>query len=184
MLADDFIMLPIIAWKMARPDDVPHWGKAAKDFMRDGYRRLMKITGPVHEIPTEDCRVGLDTHVKDAFGLPVARLSGVAHEETVRTAKFMFQQAGRWLDAFPGRCGANGAASRSPISPAASTKSGTCRMGEDPERSVTDVNGRVWGHDNLFVSDASLHPTNGGFNPVLTVMALAFRNGEHVAGQV
>ncbi len=182
MLADDFVMLPIIAWKMARPDDVPHWGKAAKDFMRDGYRRLMKITGPVHEIPTEDCRVALDTHVKDAFGLPVARLSGVAHEETVRTAKFMFEQAGRWLDA----SGASRKWGREPFAylSGGQHQAGTCRMGEDPERSVTDVNGRVWGHDNLFVSDASLHPTNGGFNPVLTVMALAFRNGEHVAGLV
>jgi choline dehydrogenase-like flavoprotein len=33
----------------------------------------------------------------------------------------------------------------------------------------------------LFVADASLHPTNGGFNPVLTIMALAFRNGTHIA---
>jgi choline dehydrogenase-like flavoprotein len=182
MLADDFIMLPIIAWKMARPDNVPHWGKAAKDFMRDGYRRLMKITGPVHEIPTEDCRVGLDAEVKDEFGLPVARLSGVAHAETVRTAKFMFKQAERWLDA----SGAVKKWGREPFAylSGGQHQSGTCRMGEDPERSVTDSHGRVWGHDNLFVSDASLHPTNGGFNPVLTVMALAFRNGEHVAAQL
>jgi choline dehydrogenase-like flavoprotein len=54
-------------------------------------------------------------------------------------------------------------------------------MGTDPSTSVTDPYGRVWGHDNLFVADASLHPTNGGFNPVLTILALAFRNGEHIA---
>ncbi len=28
--------------------------------------------------------------------------------------------------------------------------------------------------------DASLHVTNGGFNPVLTVMALAFRVADHL----
>ena len=53
-------------------------------------------------------------------------------------------------------------------------------MGTDPSRSVTDPSGRVWGHDNLFVCDASLHPTNGGFNPVLTIMALAFRTASAI----
>ena len=55
-------------------------------------------------------------------------------------------------------------------------------MGTDPRHSVTDPFGKVWGHDNLFVSDASLNPTNGGFNPVLTIMALAFRNSEQMLG--
>ena len=45
---------------------------------------------------------------------------------------------------------------------------------------MTDSFGKVWGHDNLYVCDASLHPTNGGYNPVLTVMALAFRNAERI----
>jgi choline dehydrogenase-like flavoprotein len=60
-------------------------------------------------------------------------------------------------------------------------QAGTCRMGTDPEKSVTDSFGRVHGHENLFVCDGSLHPTNGGFNPVLTIMALAFRNAPKIA---
>ena len=40
---------------------------------------------------------------------------------------------------------------------------------------------RVHDMDNVFVVDASVHVTNGGFNPVLTIMALAFRAGEHIA---
>ncbi|MGC4077579.1 MAG: GMC family oxidoreductase [Rubrivivax sp.] len=60
-------------------------------------------------------------------------------------------------------------------------QAGTCRMGTDPANSVTDAWGNVWGHDNLFVCDGRLHPTNGGFNPVLTIMALAFRSADHVA---
>ena len=60
-------------------------------------------------------------------------------------------------------------------------QAGTCRMGDDPRISVVDRWGRVHGHDNLFVADASVHVTNGGFNPVLTIMALAFRTAEHIA---
>ncbi len=35
--------------------------------------------------------------------------------------------------------------------------------------------GRVHGTENVYVADASLHPTNGSVNPGLTVMANAFR---------
>ena len=60
-------------------------------------------------------------------------------------------------------------------------QAGTCRMGNDPQVSVTDRWGRVHNHDNLFVVDGSLHVTNGGFNPVLTIMALAFRSADYIA---
>jgi choline dehydrogenase-like flavoprotein len=35
--------------------------------------------------------------------------------------------------------------------------------------------GRLHGTTNVYVADASLHPTNGGMNPELTVMANAMR---------
>jgi choline dehydrogenase-like flavoprotein len=54
-------------------------------------------------------------------------------------------------------------------------------MGADPKTSVVDSYGRVHDMDNVFVVDASVHVTNGGFNPVLTILALAFRAGEHIA---
>lgn len=57
-------------------------------------------------------------------------------------------------------------------------------MGTTPENSVTDAHGRVWGHDNLFIADGSLHPTNGAFNPVLTIMALAFRCADHLLNRL
>ena len=109
----------------------------------------------------------------------MARLSGVAHPETVRTANFMLERAKAWLEASgAGRVWGD---KQVPRLSGGQHQAGTCRMGTDERHSVTDPHGRVWGHDNLFVSDASLHPTNGGFNPVLTIMALAFRNAEHIA---
>lgn len=182
MLADDFVMLPVIFWKQALPPDLPRWGQAAKDFMRDNYRRVLQVKGPVQEIPTEDCRVALDPNVRDHLGLPVVRLSGVAHPETVRTAKHMLGKAREWIAA----AGAVKEWSWEPVArlSGGQHQAGTCRMGDDPDRSVTDRWGRVWGHDNLYVSDGSLHPTNGGFNPVLTIMAMAFRNGAHIAAQL
>jgi choline dehydrogenase-like flavoprotein len=179
MIADDFIMLPVIFWKRALPPGVPRWGAEGKEFMRRNYRRVMRVFAPVQEIPSPDARVTLDPRVRDRFGLPVARLSGVVHPETLRTANFMQDRATEWLRA-------SGAVRTwsDPLVPRLSAgqhQAGTCRMGSNKETSVTDSHGRVWDHENLFVSDASLHVTNGGFNPVLTIMALAFRNSEHIA---
>jgi choline dehydrogenase-like flavoprotein len=180
MLADDFIMLPVIFWQSALPPRLRRWGREAKDFMRDNYRRVIQVKGPVHEIPTPVSRVTLDPEVTDRFGLPVARMSGVAHPETMRSARFMLDRAADWLAAAEAR--RVWTTPQQPRLSAGQHQAGTCRMGSDPAASVTDQHGRVWGHDNLFVNDAALHPTNGGFNPVLTVMALAFRNGEHMVG--
>ena len=69
MLADDFIVLPIISWKMYVPRDMPRWGLTAKHFMREKYRCLGDIKGPVHEIPSPDGRVTLDTKVRDTQGI-------------------------------------------------------------------------------------------------------------------
>jgi choline dehydrogenase-like flavoprotein len=59
-------------------------------------------------------------------------------------------------------------------------QAGTCRMGDDAARSVTDPYGKVWGHDNVWIADASVHVTNGGVNPVLTVLANALRIADHL----
>jgi choline dehydrogenase-like flavoprotein len=39
---------------------------------------------------------------------------------------------------------------------------------------------RVHDLENLYVIDGSVHVTNGGFNPVLTIMANAYRASEHL----
>jgi choline dehydrogenase-like flavoprotein len=55
-------------------------------------------------------------------------------------------------------------------------------MGDDPARSVTDPYGRVWGHENVRIADGSVHVTNGGVNPVLTILAGSLRIASHLAG--
>jgi choline dehydrogenase-like flavoprotein len=182
MLADDFIMPPTIFYGTALPPWQGRWGQEAKNFMREAYRRVLQVKGPVHEIPDPSCRVELDPDVRDEAGLPVARLSGLVHTETMRTAAFIKERAEDWIKA----SGARRVWSATPPRrlSAYQHQAGTCRMGTNPSHSVTDRFGRVWGHDNLFVCDASLHPTNGAYNPVLTIMALAFRNASHIAQSI
>jgi choline dehydrogenase-like flavoprotein len=57
---------------------------------------------------------------------------------------------------------------------------GSCRMGDDPARSVVDRNGESHAVRRLFVGDGSLVPRTLSVNPSLTVMALATRLADHL----
>lgn len=180
MLADDFIILPAIFWKREMPPDVPRWGQAAKHWMRDNYRRTAHVKGPIQDIPSPNARVTLDPQVKDRWGIPVARLSGATHPESIRTAQFLHSKAVAWLEA----CGAKkiwGGPPQQPFLSGGQHQAGTCRMGNDPATSVVDAHCRVHGFDNLYIADGSVHVTNGGFNPFLTIMATAYRTAEGIA---
>ena len=60
---------------------------------------------------------------------------------------------------------------------------GTCRMGDDPTRSVVDRWGRAHDVPNLFVVDGSVFVTSAAVNPTTTIQAIALRTadwlGEH-----
>jgi choline dehydrogenase-like flavoprotein len=57
---------------------------------------------------------------------------------------------------------------------------GSCRMGDDPAKSVVDRNGESHDVKRLFVGDASLVPRTLSVNPSLTIMALATMVAERI----
>src|SRR5260370_12545850 len=61
---------------------------------------------------------------------------------------------------------------------------GTCRMGADPKRSA--LNGFFQSHDvpNLFVVDGAAFTTASEKNPTLTILALAWRATDYLAGEM
>ncbi|HMK38707.1 MAG TPA: GMC family oxidoreductase [Bacteroidota bacterium] len=180
ILANEFTRLPYL-FSNVRPPGSPMWGKEHKDFQRKYFRRNVQVFGPIQEIPSFDSRVQVDPLVRDSWGIPVVRLSGHRHPRDVEGCEFLsgkaemiLKEAGAfqtWRNV--GGTGLSGG----------QHQAGTCRMGDDPQTSVTDRFGRVHDTPNVFVSDASLHVTNGGFNPALTIMALGYWVGEHIAGE-
>ena len=142
--------------------------------MRHWLRRILRVVGPYQEITTADSRIRLDPTVTDRYGRPVARLSGTLHPEDVRGRDFLTERAAEWLTA-SGATRVIAPRGGKPSGPSGGQhQAGSCRMGSDPERSVTDPVGRVWGHDSPPV-DGSTHVTNGGVNPVLTILANSLR---------
>jgi choline dehydrogenase-like flavoprotein len=67
-----------------------------------------------------------------------------------------------------------------PIDPNAHHHAGTTRMHGDPRHGVVDADCRVHGTENLHVAGASVFPTAGYANPVLTIVALSLRLAEHL----
>jgi choline dehydrogenase-like flavoprotein len=57
---------------------------------------------------------------------------------------------------------------------------GTTRMHQDPKQGVVDDTCRVHGLSNLYVAGASVFPTGGVANPVLTTIAVVLRLADHV----
>lgn len=57
---------------------------------------------------------------------------------------------------------------------------GTTRMGESSDDGVVDPHGQVFGLDNLFMAGASVFPTAGFANPMLTIVAMGVRLGRHL----
>jgi choline dehydrogenase-like flavoprotein len=47
----------------------------------------------------------------------------------------------------------------------------SCPMGPDPKTSVVDPDGKLWGMDNVLLTDASILPSNIGESPQGTIMA-------------
>jgi choline dehydrogenase-like flavoprotein len=128
--------------------------------------------GPVQELPVFENRIEIDPAVKDYWGVPVVRWYRERHSNDLKVGEMLADKAEMILKAagafqtWKGVAGKYGSASQH--------QAGTCRMGNDPKTSVTNRYGQLHEIENIFVADGSLHVSNGGFNPVLTIMALAY----------
>lgn len=60
---------------------------------------------------------------------------------------------------------------------------GTCRMGDDPKRSVLNKWCQSHDHKNLFVVDGAGFTSSGWQNPTMTILALSMRAAEYLAGE-
>ena len=61
---------------------------------------------------------------------------------------------------------------------------GTCRMGDDPKKSVLNKWNQSHDHKNLFVVDGACFTSAGWQNPTMTILALSMRASEYMAEQM
>jgi choline dehydrogenase-like flavoprotein len=177
VIANEFIRLPY-QFLSQLPPWLPRWGQENKDFVRNAFQRTIAVQGAVQEMPVFDARVRVHPKIRDYWGIPVVLLSGGKHPHTLEVARFIAGKAEEWLR----EAGAVNVWRRLP-GPALSGgqhQAGTCRMGDDPKTSVVNRDCQLHDLDNVYVIDASVHVTNGGFNPALTILANAYRASERL----
>jgi len=152
-------------------------GARLKQFLRDSplgsHIAVLIMQG--EDAPQAANRIDLDPDIRDINGLPVARITYKPHAFELAARQFYTPK----MIELHGAAGAQ-YAFVSPIYDGGRTPSsrhvmGTLRMGGDPRRSVTDAFCKFHDLDNLYSCDGAPFPTSSGYNPTLTLQALALR---------
>ena len=159
------------------------WGEHHPDLMANSMirARLWAFIMQGEDLAYASNRVDLDPTIKDARGVPVARVTyRPGRHELVASAHYgprliaiLDEMGAQWTAATssPG----SGNASLPDAIPESRHNMGTVRMGADPATSVVDPTGRMHQFDNIVIADSSVFVTSAGYVPTLTLAALAAR---------
>jgi choline dehydrogenase-like flavoprotein len=160
------------------PREAPQWGSEFKKMLRNNFTRSMFTFGHATSLPVERNSISLDPVTKDAWGLPAIRVTYKDHPDDLKIAKFFTDRGMELLEAA-------GASKRWAMPVEEQTFGvhllGTCRMGNNPKRSVVNKYNRAHDVPNLFVCDGSSFVTSGRGQPTCTIQALAYRAADHIA---
>ena len=167
------------AMSLTPPPGTPRWGAAYKEFLAKYYTRFAAINAQTEHLPYAENMIDLDPNYRDMFGLPAPRMTydwrRPDEQKRIAFLSEKLQEIGHAMGASKVWLGA-----LSPGSPGAHHQGGA-RMGSDPRDSVVNSYGQVWDIPNLFVVGSATHVTMSGFNPTLTIQALAYRTAEAIA---
>jgi choline dehydrogenase-like flavoprotein len=149
-------------------------------------RRIWAFTMQGEDLPQATNRIDLDPSVRDVWGFPAGRVTYSPHRHELVASDYAAPIHERIME----DAGAEAAFSAtSPpqgdldlhdlnplgVAPASRHVMGTARMGTDPRTSVVSAEQRLWDCDNVLVCDSSVFVTAAGYNPTLTLAALAHR---------
>src|SRR5271165_1277353 len=167
------------AMSMDPPPGVPKWGAAYRDFLGKYFSRYAAINAQTENLAYADQTIDLDPSVRDQYGLPAPRVTYDWRRPNERArVEFLMQK----LEGIGHAMGATKVwrGALSPGVPGAHHEGGT-RMGNDPKTSVVNRYGQTWDIPNLFVIGSSTFPSMSGFNPTLTIQALAYMSADAIA---
>jgi choline dehydrogenase-like flavoprotein len=169
---------PILFGMAGLPPGSPSWGGEYKRLLGEYFNHTVDVNGHTTSLPLESNNVSLDPEVKDKWGRPALRLTYNDHPDDIATMHFLRERGSEILEA----AGAT-EVWKAPVGPSTvgAHLLGTCRMGDDPASSVVDRYHRTHDVPNLFLCDGSSFVTSGRGQPTMTIMALAFRAGHHIA---
>ena len=134
------------------------------------------------QLPNPQSQVGLSEHERDEFGFPIARVNWQLTEQDI---SMFIKYHDLLISSLRGHAGilrlrADIPSRWNETFSSAAHHLGTARMAHTSRDGVVDRNLKVFGFDNVWVSDGSVFPTAGSVNPSLTICALGHRLGAHL----
>jgi choline dehydrogenase-like flavoprotein len=157
---------------------LPGFGKAYKESVKQRYPAFLTFSPYGEMLPNKQSYIDLDYKKPDKHGLPSARRTYVWGENDLKIFKDMtrwsvdiLQSAGAEILSVSGE-------------PRTNHELGGARMGSDPRTSVVNADCRTHDVANLYVVDGAVFPSASEKNPTHTIMALAARAADHIAGRL
>jgi gluconate 2-dehydrogenase alpha chain len=159
------------------------WGSEWKA----GYARDYQTAGTIFcqgtSMPMREAYLDLDPNYKDRHGQPLLRLTFDWNQNDQRMAKYVTDRAINIMKEVGGQhivVDNQAEKSWNPYMQHSSHTIGGAVMGADPRTSALNPYLQSWDAHNLFVVGASAFPNNGGYNPTVTVGALAVRAAQAI----
>ncbi len=153
------------------------WGKDFSWWM-DNYENTAGMWLVGEDMPQEKNAISLHATEKDQHGLPVPNVHFDDHDNDIKMRDHAFGQGEAVYKAA-------GAVKTFRKPPYPSTHNlGTNRMSADAKDGVVNKHGQTHDIANLFVSDGSQFTTGAAENPTLTIVALALRQADFIAGEM
>ncbi|MCM3341925.1 GMC family oxidoreductase [Paenibacillus sp. MER TA 81-3] len=164
------------------PKGTPTWGKEFKQASIKYANRVLTIAPQGASMPWRHHYVDLDPTYKDAYGIPLVRITYDFEDQDRELVKFMSEKTKQIMQEMkPTTIGSSSQLAAYNIVPYQSThNTGGVIMGADKATSAINNYLQMWDADNVFVVGASAFAHNSGYNPTGTVGALAYRAAEGV----
>ncbi|PTE02787.1 GMC family oxidoreductase [Pandoraea apista] len=165
----------------------PSWGSKWKAGIADAYQRYMTIGISGSVMSYRDACLDLDPTYKDAYGVPLLRMTFDWHDNEYAMLGYMgdrMEEVGRAMN--PEKVfraiRKKGTHYDTRIYQSTHTTGGAI-MGTNPTNSVVNRYLQSWDVSNVFVMGASAFPQNMGYNPTGVVAALAYWSAKAIREQ-
>jgi gluconate 2-dehydrogenase alpha chain len=167
------------------PPGTPQWGSAWKRAVARHYNHTSSVNVHGSSVSTRQNYLDLDPTYKDAWGLPLLRMTFDFPENDLKMSAYCTEKAMEIAKGMGGKL-VTGSPRKGPYDMTVyqtTHNAGGTIMGTDPSTSVVNRYLQSWDVSNVFVIGASSFPQNACYNPTDTVGALAYWAAEAIVKQ-
>ncbi|GGA45264.1 GMC family oxidoreductase [Psychrobacillus lasiicapitis] len=164
------------------PSGTPSWGAEFKSESIRWANSFLKIASQGSSMPHKNNYLDLDPEFKDAYGMPLLRMTYDYTDQDRELVKYMAGVTSKIAEEM-GADIIDTVSEQAPFNVNKDTNThntGGVIMGADPATSAVNSYLQMWEAENVFVVGASAFPHNSNFNPTGTLGALSYRAAEGI----